>query len=163
MPPPVNPTSPTLPIHPPHSLSQPPSVSLPPCLPSPPPRRRRRCALPNNQISGAIIAPVSICFMLYALHLFRKRTRQILSRSTLRYDDQRGPVLLTLLLVGVTLVCIVLALQAFRLSSGSAASAAAAPSAAGVASGNGGGGHHHLGNASGGASPGGASPAGFLG
>jgi hypothetical protein len=54
--------------------------------------------------------------MLYALYLFRKRTRQILTRSTMRYDDQHGPVLLTTLLVLVTLVCIVLALYAFRAS-----------------------------------------------
>lgn len=37
--------------------------------------------------------------MLYALYMYRKRTAQILRRDTVRYDDQRGPVVLVLLLV----------------------------------------------------------------
>jgi uncharacterized membrane protein YidH (DUF202 family) len=66
------------------------------------------------QFSGAIIAPTSVLFMLYALYIFKKRTRQIVTRSTLRYDDQWGPVGLTLLLLVVTLVSVVLAIQSWK-------------------------------------------------
>eukprot|EP00879_Flechtneria_rotunda_P000557 GHRR01000663.1.p1 GENE.GHRR01000663.1~~GHRR01000663.1.p1 ORF type:complete len:641 (+),score=240.85 GHRR01000663.1:33-1925(+) len=66
------------------------------------------------RISGAIIAPVSVLFMLYALYLFKKRTHHIINRSTVRYDDQKGPVLLTLLLLAVTVVSLVLAIQGFH-------------------------------------------------
>lgn len=52
--------------------------------------------------------------MLYALYLFRKRTRWILERSALRYDDQTGPLMLTVLLVAVTLVSLALALHSAR-------------------------------------------------
>lgn len=66
------------------------------------------------QVSGAIIAPVSVLFMLYALYTFKKRTHQIRHQMTaVRYDDQLGPVLLTTLLVGVTIVSIALALKSF--------------------------------------------------
>lgn len=68
------------------------------------------------QISGAIIAPVSILFMIYAIYLYQKRTKQLLTRSTLRYDDARGPWILTILLILVTIVVIVLALEAFKVS-----------------------------------------------
>lgn len=68
------------------------------------------------QISGAIVAPVSILFMVYALYLYQKRTKQLLTRSTLRYDDARGPWLLTTLLILVTVVVIVLALESYRIS-----------------------------------------------
>jgi hypothetical protein len=70
------------------------------------------------QISGAIVAPVSILFMVYALYLYQKRTKQLLTRSTLRYDDARGPWLLTTLLILVTVVVIVLALESYRISAG---------------------------------------------
>lgn len=63
---------------------------------------------------GAAIAAVSVLFMLYALYLFRKRTRWILERSALRYDDQTGPLMLTVLLVAVTLVSLALALHSAR-------------------------------------------------
>lgn len=69
------------------------------------------------QISGAIIAPVSVLFMMYAIYLYHKRTKQLLMRSTLRYDDARGPWLLTILLILVTLLVIVLALEGFRAAS----------------------------------------------
>jgi hypothetical protein len=68
------------------------------------------------QISGAIIAPVSVLFMIYAIYLYRKRTKQLLTRSTLRYDDARGPWILTILLILVTLLVIVLALEGFKTS-----------------------------------------------
>lgn len=69
-------------------------------------------------MSGAIITPVSVLFMGYALHLYRRRTALILARSSVRYDDQRGPVLLTLLLAGVTLVSLALAIQGFQDTAG---------------------------------------------
>lgn len=68
------------------------------------------------QLSGAILAPVSVLFMLYALVQFKRRTRQILTLSTTRYDDQHGPVLLTLLLAAVTLMVVVLGVLSWRAS-----------------------------------------------
>jgi SPX domain protein involved in polyphosphate accumulation/uncharacterized membrane protein YidH (DUF202 family) len=47
-----------------------------------------------GKMSGAIIAPVALTFMGYALYMYKKRTLQILRRETVRYDDQRGPVVL---------------------------------------------------------------------
>ena len=47
-----------------------------------------------GKMSGAIIAPVALTFMGYALYMYKKRTIQILRRETVRYDDQRGPVVL---------------------------------------------------------------------
>ena len=53
------------------------------------------------RISGALIGPVALVFMMYALYIYRQRTFQILRRETVRYDDQRGPVMLVLALVAV--------------------------------------------------------------
>lgn len=61
-----------------------------------------------TRISGAIIAPVAVLFMLYALWMYKKRSIQILRREAVRYDDQRGPVLLTAALIAVTVISIVL-------------------------------------------------------
>ena len=55
-----------------------------------------------SRLSGAIIAPVALLFMAYALFMYKKRTLQILRRDAVRYDDQRGPVaLVAILLVGM--------------------------------------------------------------
>lgn len=54
--------------------------------------------------------------MVYAIYLYQKRTHQLLTRSSLRYDDARGPWLLTVLLIAVTVVVIVLALEAYKVS-----------------------------------------------
>ena len=43
-----------------------------------------------------MIAPLGLIFTIYALAMYRRRTRAILDRKTLRYDDQAGPLLLTL-------------------------------------------------------------------
>lgn len=52
-------------------------------------------------VSGVALAPVSMCLMLYALTMYRLRSQRILRRETVRYDDQRGPVALTLALLAV--------------------------------------------------------------
>jgi uncharacterized membrane protein YidH (DUF202 family) len=52
-----------------------------------------------GKMSGAIIAPVALSFMGYALYMYKKRTLQILRRETVRYDDQRGPVVLVVILL----------------------------------------------------------------
>jgi len=39
--------------------------------------------------------------MAYALFMYKKRTIQILRRETVRYDDQRGPVVLVVMAVMV--------------------------------------------------------------
>lgn len=56
------------------------------------------------QISGALIVPVALILMVYALVVYRVRTMRILRRESVRYDDQRGPLLLTVLLVVVLLI-----------------------------------------------------------
>ncbi|KDD74560.1 hypothetical protein H632_c1224p0, partial [Helicosporidium sp. ATCC 50920] len=56
-----------------------------------------------SRISGAIIAPVALLFMVYALYRYRRRTNQILRREVLRYDDQKGPVWLVIVLISVTI------------------------------------------------------------
>ena len=53
------------------------------------------------RISGALMGPVALVFMMYALYIYRQRTFQILRRETVRYDDQRGPIMLVLALVAV--------------------------------------------------------------
>jgi hypothetical protein len=52
--------------------------------------------------------------MIYALYLYNKRTKQLLSRSTMRYDDERGPWVLTVLLIAATLLVTILAIHAYR-------------------------------------------------
>jgi uncharacterized membrane protein YidH (DUF202 family) len=65
------------------------------------------------RLSGAIIAPVALLFMAYALFMYRKRTAQILRRETVRYDDQRGPVALVAILLAVMLISYVMTLVYF--------------------------------------------------
>lgn len=63
------------------------------------------------QIAGAIIAPVGIIFMLYALWIYKARTQNILRRQAVRYDDQCGPTVLTIVLVIVMLAAYALAVR----------------------------------------------------
>ena len=46
--------------------------------------------------------------MVYALVMYKRRTVQILRRANVRYDDQRGPVMLVILLIGATAASLVL-------------------------------------------------------
>ena len=48
--------------------------------------------------------------MLYALWIYRQRTIQILRRETVRYDDQRGPVMLVAALSSSCLLAYILSL-----------------------------------------------------
>eukprot|EP01025_Chloroclados_australasicus_P029400 TRINITY_DN2938_c0_g1_i11.p1 TRINITY_DN2938_c0_g1~~TRINITY_DN2938_c0_g1_i11.p1 ORF type:complete len:793 (-),score=44.46 TRINITY_DN2938_c0_g1_i11:198-2576(-) len=61
-------------------------------------------------ISGAVIAPVSIMIMGYALFVYRKRTFQMLKRETSRYDDQLGPLLLAIILICVMMLAYTISL-----------------------------------------------------
>ncbi|PNH00668.1 Vacuolar transporter chaperone 4 [Tetrabaena socialis] len=63
-------------------------------------------------IAGMAMAPVAMAFMVYALYMYRKRSAQILRRETVRFDDQRGPVLLVLLLLAVLVIAYVLTVKA---------------------------------------------------
>ncbi|KAL6780753.1 hypothetical protein ACKKBF_B11890 [Auxenochlorella protothecoides x Auxenochlorella symbiontica] len=63
-----------------------------------------------SKVSGAIIAPVAVLFMAYALYMYKKRTIQIMRRETVRYDDQRGPVALVIILILVTLISYIISL-----------------------------------------------------
>eukprot|EP01023_Acetabularia_acetabulum_P064185 TRINITY_DN823_c0_g1_i10.p1 TRINITY_DN823_c0_g1~~TRINITY_DN823_c0_g1_i10.p1 ORF type:complete len:741 (+),score=111.50 TRINITY_DN823_c0_g1_i10:170-2392(+) len=67
-----------------------------------------RCSV--GLISGAIIAPMSIMIMGYALFVYRKRTNQMLKRDTVRYDDQLGPLLLAFILISVMMLAYTLSL-----------------------------------------------------
>lgn len=69
--------------------------------------------LSGGQISGIVIAPMAILFMVYALYMYRLRTKQILLRQTVRYDDQRGPVGLVVLLIGVTITSYIVSILYF--------------------------------------------------
>ena len=62
------------------------------------------------RLSGALIAPVALAFMAYALLIYKKRTVQILRRETVRYDDQRGPVVLVVVLIAVMIISYVISL-----------------------------------------------------
>eukprot|EP00884_Botryococcus_braunii_P018805 jgi/Botrbrau1/5608/Bobra.97_2s0031.1 len=62
--------------------------------------------------AGIIIAPVAALFMVYAFYMYKKRTIQILRRSKVRYDDQRGPIMLVILLIVATLTAFVITAQA---------------------------------------------------
>ncbi len=67
------------------------------------------------QVSGLVVAPAALLLMAWALCMYRKRTAQILRRETVRYDDQRGPVVLTLVLLAVLGVAYGLALHSVLL------------------------------------------------
>ena len=65
------------------------------------------------QYAGLAISPVAVLFMVYALYMYKARTIQIMQqRKSVRYDDQRGPILLVVLLVGALLVAMVFIAQA---------------------------------------------------
>ncbi|PNH10183.1 Vacuolar transporter chaperone 4 [Tetrabaena socialis] len=68
--------------------------------------------LAGAPIAGMAMAPVAMAFMVYALYMYRKRSAQILRRETVRFDDQRGPVLLVLLLLAVLVIAYVLTVKA---------------------------------------------------
>ncbi len=57
------------------------------------------------------MAPVALAFMLYALWMYRRRSAQMLQRQAVRYDDQWGPVLLTVTLIAVLVTAYVLAIK----------------------------------------------------
>lgn len=63
------------------------------------------------QICGALIVPLAIILMLYALFMYRKRSIQILRRETVRFDDQRGPIVITVLLVTVLVTAFVISIR----------------------------------------------------
>lgn len=63
------------------------------------------------QICGALISPIAVVLMLYALYMYRKRSIQILRRETVRFDDQCGPVVITVLLVSVLITAFVISLK----------------------------------------------------
>lgn len=63
---------------------------------------------PPPQLAGMILAPVALLLILYALFVYRSRSAQIARRETVRFDDQKGPVVLTIVLVAVLLVSYIL-------------------------------------------------------
>ncbi len=71
------------------------------------------CTCHITQYAGLIIAPVAVLFMVYALFMYKKRTIQILlKQKNVRYDDQRGPVALTVLLIVATLTATIFTAKA---------------------------------------------------
>lgn len=60
------------------------------------------------QYAGMVISPVAALFMIYALYMYKMRTIQILQqRKSVRYDDQKGPVLLVILLLAALIAATV--------------------------------------------------------
>jgi len=57
-----------------------------------------------SQVSGALLAPIGIAFMGYALYMHKMRTMQILRRETVRFDDQRGPIMIV---CGLGFACVI--------------------------------------------------------
>ena len=65
------------------------------------------------QYAGLAISPVAVLFMIYALFMYKMRTVQIMQqRKNVRYDDQWGPILLVVLLVGALLTAMVFTARA---------------------------------------------------
>ena len=63
-------------------------------------------------VCGAILAPVAVVFMVYALAQYMWRSRRIARREpSARYDDIWGPFFLVLLLVCASTAAIVLAVS----------------------------------------------------
>eukprot|EP01025_Chloroclados_australasicus_P013149 TRINITY_DN16244_c1_g3_i4.p1 TRINITY_DN16244_c1_g3~~TRINITY_DN16244_c1_g3_i4.p1 ORF type:complete len:776 (-),score=44.15 TRINITY_DN16244_c1_g3_i4:1270-3597(-) len=63
-------------------------------------------------LSGAIMAPAGILVIAYALYMYRRRTFQILRREVTKYDDQVGPILITIVLVSIMILSYALSLVA---------------------------------------------------
>ncbi len=63
--------------------------------------------------------------MAWSLYMYKLRSIQIARRETVRYDDQRGPIVLTLLLIAVVIVSLVLSLMS--VDKGGAGAAASTP------------------------------------
>lgn len=57
------------------------------------------CHEDSLQMTGALLAPMSLLLMVYALAMYRARTYRILQRDSVRYDDQCGPAAITILLI----------------------------------------------------------------
>ena len=55
----------------------------------------------SSRVAGLALAPISILMFVYALFIYRSRTAAIMRREVARFDDQRGPVFLALLLIVV--------------------------------------------------------------
>lgn len=49
-------------------------------------------------LAGLVLLPVSLCFMVYSLMIFRSRASKIYMREPMRYDDTRGPTMLVVAL-----------------------------------------------------------------
>ena len=59
---------------------------------------------------GAILAPVAVAFMAYSLWMYLWRARRIARREpSARYDDRWGPVVLVVMLIGISCAAVVLA------------------------------------------------------
>ena len=72
-------------------------------------QKRTRAAF----VGGAVLAPVSVAFMGYALWTYLWRARRIARREpSARYDDIVGPTVLVLVLVIVSAVAVFVAIDA---------------------------------------------------
>ena len=61
-------------------------------------------------VCGAILAPVAVAFMAYSLWMYLWRARRIARREpSARYDDRWGPVVLVVMLMGISCAAVVLA------------------------------------------------------
>jgi len=65
----------------------------------------------SRQIPGLVIVPLALVFMIYALVQYHYRTKKLLSREKMRYDDQWGPLLLVVFLILASLTAFMLLVQ----------------------------------------------------
>ena len=53
----------------------------------------------SSRVAGLALAPIALGLFVYALLIYRSRTASIMRREAARFDDQRGPFMIVLLLL----------------------------------------------------------------
>jgi len=69
----------------------------------------------SHKITGIVIVPVSLVFMVYALLQYRHRAYKLMKREAIRYDDQIGPIMLVLFLLFASIAAFSLSLHSMSL------------------------------------------------
>jgi uncharacterized membrane protein YidH (DUF202 family) len=69
----------------------------------------------SHKVTGIVIVPVSLVFMIYALVQYRNRAEKLLKRQDIRYDDQIGPIMLVTFLLLASIAAFTLSLHSMSL------------------------------------------------
>ena len=85
------------------------STNVPPVENNDANAQQQRQHATTNRLVGLCFGPVAIAVMAYAIAVYHWRTRAIIGRVTLRYDDTFGPTALVLILMVVAIACVSLA------------------------------------------------------